>query len=140
MTIEGVISRINQKLWMLKRKLNYYTHSDFVGSKSGISIISCNCIGGVFMHEMNMQFLSPTVNLFFSANDFIKFCEGLETKKYIALAPENAGCSKNGNYPLIKLGDITIEAVHYKTFEDFKVSWNTRKKRINYNKIFWRTS
>lgn len=136
MTIRGLETRINKHLWLFKRKINYYIHSDFVGDKAGISIISCNCIGGVLMHEMNMRFLTPTINLYFSADDFIKFCEELDTKKYFSLELEDAGISPNGSYPLVRLGDLTIEAVHYKSFDDFKQSWEKRKSRINYDKIF----
>lgn len=33
------------------------------------SIISSDCTGGVLSHDLNLQFLSPTINMFFSAQD-----------------------------------------------------------------------
>ena len=42
-----------------------------------ISIISQNCIGGVFYHDMNEKFLSPTINLYFDAYDFLKFVKNI---------------------------------------------------------------
>lgn len=43
-----------------------------------VSIISQQCIGGGIYHDMGMQFLSPTINLYFEAKDFIKFVENLK--------------------------------------------------------------
>ena len=42
------------------------------------TIISCNCIGGIIYNELNLQFLSPTINLYMNCEDFIKFCENME--------------------------------------------------------------
>ena len=36
------------------------------------TLISQNCIGGVFYHDMGLQFLSPTVNTFIPEPDFVK--------------------------------------------------------------------
>ena len=38
------------------------------------SIISSNCIGGILCHDLNVPYNSPTVNMFFVAADFVKFC------------------------------------------------------------------
>ena len=38
------------------------------------SIISSNCIGGILCHDLNVRYNSPTVNMFFVAADFVKFC------------------------------------------------------------------
>lgn len=40
------------------------------------------------------------------------------------------------DYPLGKLGDITIHFVHYKSFEEAEKKWNERKERINYDNLF----
>ena len=42
------------------------------------TLISQNCIGGVFYHDMGLPFQSPTINLYFKAADFIKFVLNLE--------------------------------------------------------------
>lgn len=38
-----------------------------------ISILSQNCMGDILYHDIGARFLSPTINLYFSANDFVKF-------------------------------------------------------------------
>lgn len=43
-----------------------------------ISIISMNCVGGCVYHDYGLRFMSPTINLSFSASDFVKFCENIE--------------------------------------------------------------
>ena len=43
-----------------------------------ISFISQNCIGGIIYHDMEQKFLTPTINLYLMANDFVKFVENLE--------------------------------------------------------------
>ena len=35
-----------------------------------VSIISNNCLGGMFYHDLNFQFKSPTINLFFANNSY----------------------------------------------------------------------
>ena len=41
------------------------------------------------------------------------------------------------NFPVMKISDITLYCVHYKTFEEAKEKWNQRKKRINYDNIYF---
>lgn len=136
MTFRGFIYRINKFLWGLRKKINKFRYPFLFGENSQISIISCNCIGGVLMSEYNMKFLSPTINLYFSAEDFLVFCENLEQKTYFNIEPVDKGISNLGDYPLVGLGDLTINAVHYKSFEEFYNAWNRRKNRINYDRIF----
>lgn len=95
-----------------------------------VSIISQNCIGGVFSHDMGMQFLSPTVNLFIREPDFVKFALNLE--HYL-------GCSLQvhwgGTYPIGTLDDITIYFMHYDTCEEAKLAWERRTKRVDLDRI-----
>lgn len=96
-----------------------------------ISIISQQCIGGVIYHDMGMQFLSPTINLYFEAKDFIKFVENLKHYMNVAIdVKEEEG--KIIGY----LEDIRINFLHYKEVELAKAKWEERAKRILWNKIF----
>lgn len=96
----------------------------------GISIISQNCIGGVLYHDLGMQFLSPTVNLFIKEPDFVRFVLNLE--HYL-------GCSLQmqwgGEYPIGTLDDITIYFMHYDTCEEAKLAWERRTKRVDLDRI-----
>ena len=69
--------------------------------------------GGVILHELGERFNSPTVNLFFGAEDYIKFLEKLD--HYLGQTLVEAQSDKD--YPVAKLDDITIYFMHYPSFE-----------------------
>ena len=98
---------------------------------SDISLISMNCIGGTFYHDMNCKFLTPTVNLFFTASDFIKFVNDLDY--YLSFTPV---VEMGEKYPIGTLDDIKIFFMHYDSCEDALQKWEDRKKRVNPQKIF----
>lgn len=39
-----------------------------------VTLLCNNCLGGVIFHELNLKFLSPTINLWMYPSDFIKYC------------------------------------------------------------------
>lgn len=121
--------RVITKFLGIKNKIiiNKYKHKLKI---SGITVISQNCIGGVFYHDMGLKFVSPTINLFFIQPDFIKFIKNLEY--YLTLDIEMFWGEK---YPIGKLDDIFIYFMHYNTCKEARDSWNRRKKRVNLNKI-----
>ena len=94
------------------------------------SLICQNCIGGVFYHEMGMQFLSPTINLFIREPDFIRFVSRLED--YLK---EELVMSWEEEYPVGILRDVRIDFMHYDTCTQAKVDWERRKSRILKNRI-----
>lgn len=96
------------------------------------SIICSNCIGGVIYHRLGKKFLSPTINLWLSQNDFIKMVLNLReymNKDLIFVLTENA-------FPVAMLGDVKIYFNHYSNEEEAKISWEKRKKRINYDNLY----
>lgn len=98
--------------------------------QKNISFISQNCIGGVIYHDMEQKFLSPTINLYFSAKDFIKFVTKIEyyLKIDLKIIDEN---------PITGLlDDIKIYFLHYNSKDEAITKWNERKLRINKEKIF----
>lgn len=62
------------KIWNLNRRKqnNYYKNN--IKNKD-FTIFSSNCTGGVLYHDLGLEFLSPTINLYMNCEDFIKFCE-----------------------------------------------------------------
>lgn len=96
-----------------------------------------NCTGGILYHDLGLQFLSPTVNLYMKAEDFIKFCENV---KYYISIEEMQPCLDSDiiqerKYPVAYLDDILLYLVHYHSVEDAQCKWNERKHRINWDKI-----
>lgn len=96
------------------------------------SIICSNCIGGVIYNNLGLEFLSPTINLFFTQEDFIKFAINL--KYYLSLELEFI--DNNKSYPVAKLGDITVHFNHANSEQEAKEAWDRRKHRINYDNIY----
>lgn len=102
------------------------------------SIFSNNCWGGLTYHSLDMEFTSPLINMFEKAEDYIKLLK--DPKKYMEYELEllSTKYDKNMdiNYPIVKCGDITLYFNHYKSFEEAKISWERRKRRINWDNIF----
>lgn len=94
------------------------------------TIISQNCIGGVFYHDMQLPFSSPTINLFIKEPDFVRFVLNLQhyiDSKLIMRWDEE--------YPVGVLDDIEIHFMHYDTCREAKEAWERRAHRINLKKI-----
>ncbi len=104
-----------------------------------VSIISSDCIGGILYHDLGAKFLSPTINVSFKGLGFYYFV--LNLKHYInsdisIVMNDGSIIGKiEGNSLLENCPDIYVNFVHYSTIEEARDSWNSRKARINYNKI-----
>ena len=96
-----------------------------------ITIISQNCIAGVLYHDLNQQFLSPTINMFFDAKDFLKFVLNLD--KYIN---GNMIMEWDEEYPIGHIDDVTVKFMHYDSCTQAMEIWEKRKARIVRDKIF----
>lgn len=98
---------------------------------SDVSLISMNCVGGILYHDCESKFLTPTIDLYFGASDFIKFVNNLDL--YLAETPSVVMGSK---FPIGVLGDIKIYFMHYDTPDEALTKWEERKTRINKDRIF----
>ena len=105
------------------------------------TLIARDCVGGVLYHQLGLKFLSPTINLFFSPEDFNYFC--LNLKEYIS--GELVEFKDSGvTYPVgllhpvkgSKLKPIRVDFMHFETFEAAKEKWMERKLRINWDNIY----
>lgn len=109
------------------------------------SIISNNCIAGGIYHKFGLQYATPTVGMFFFAQDYIKFLENFDT--YIKLPlkfkdtsnyPEGNQIRKNKSYPIGVLNDaIELHFLHYVTQKEAVEKWNRRVNRINFSNLFF---
>ena len=98
--------------------------------KKGFTIISQNCIGGVFYNDMKKQFMSPTINLYFPALDFLTFVNDLDHYLSVPLVME-----WKEQYPIGHLDQLTIYFQHYDTCTEALEAWERRKKRILHDQI-----
>lgn len=131
-----LINKIRNQVWSWRHEQLMKTYQKRLIRKD-TTIISMNCTGGILSHDLNLKFLSPTVNLYFRAEDFIKFCERLDY--YLSIDtfteckdPKIVGDRK---YPIAYLDDIVVFFVHYKSFSEAVSKWNERKKRVNKDNI-----
>ncbi|MRX72999.1 DUF1919 domain-containing protein [Bacillus lacus] len=120
----------------LRRKSLEYTN---------FTIISNNCWGGFIYQSYGISYNSPTIGLYFMAEDYIKFV--LNLKEYIEseltfIDPKESRyfeilkkSEKFGEYPIGLLKDIEIIFLHYTSEEDAYEKWNKRCKRINWERL-----
>lgn len=142
-TYEGIRLKIRKSYINLtaKYRRKKIIHDDF-------TIISNNCWGGMIYQSYGIENKTPTIGLFFMAEDYIKFV--YDIKKYISLTlkfiePEETKYieyfkkhDKFGKYPIGRLGDIEIHFLHYNSNEEALTKWNRRVKRINWDKIIFK--
>ena len=97
------------------------------------TIISSNCNGEYWYYDMKLKFLSPTINLSFDMNDYVKMLENLSWYMKQPVLPYE---DKRFDFPTGRIGDIEIRFNHYKTFTEAVYKWEERKKRINWDNLF----
>ena len=133
------------KKWLLQIPYNIRRAYNKKKIKSrDFTVISNNCWAGKLYQYLDMPYLSPTVGLYFFADDYLKFVKNL--KYYMSLelgfisASESKYCNVLTNRNQFDriigtLDDVEIVFLHYKSREEAIEKWNRRKKRINWDKI-----
>ena len=43
-----------------------------------VTVYSANCLAGVMLHDLGVEFRTPTVNMLFNFKDYIKFLSNLD--------------------------------------------------------------
>lgn len=115
------------------------------------TIISNNCWGGTVYEAYNLKKQSPTIGIFFMAEDYITFLSDLEGYMGSELtfikpeqsrwkdAPQISGDRRFGHYPVGQLFNekkaIEIFFLHYHSESEARDKWERRIKRINWNKL-----
>lgn len=101
------------------------------------TIIASDCFGTFVYHNLGLKFNSPTINLFFSKDDFFQFVLHLE--EYLAAELVEVE-DKSVIYPVgsLTVGDNTIRInfMHYHSFEEAREKWNERKQRVDFSNLY----
>lgn len=97
------------------------------------TIIASNCNGEFIYYDMGLKFLSPTINLSFEMNEYVKMLENL---KWYMSQPVLPYQDERFDFPTGKIGDIEIRFNHYSSFEEGVKKWEERKKRIDWDNLF----
>ena len=102
--------------------------------RSRLSIFSVNCFGGMISNLLGLPFRSPFVNLFLSSNDFLKFLRA--PRIYMEEEPRFEKFFEydytDDAFPVLTLGNISLNMKHYKEIDAAVVKWQERKQRINW--------
>lgn len=101
------------------------------------TIISNNCTAGIIYHDLNIRFTSPTINLCFPPEDFIRYIHHLTDYSNLELVEERDPAV---SYPIGVLhnqfGEVRIHFMHYRSFRAAKEKWEERTHRIDYDNIY----
>ena len=102
-------------------------------AQSRVSILSNCCWGGLTYHYFKLPFLSPTINLFFTDRDYIRFLENLDGMlekepvfDRMAYNPE-----EDFDYPIFDLCGVKLHMYHCRDKEQGLREWNERRARVN---------
>lgn len=99
------------------------------------SIICSDCTAGCVCKDLKQQMRSPTRNFYFNADEYIKFCQNLEY--YLSLPLTDDSEPIETEYLTAMCGDVRLYLVHYETAEQAKEEWERRKRRVNFNNLFF---
>ena len=140
----------NAKKWIKERP--YYIRR-FVNRKlirrRDFTIISNNCWAGKAYQYLDMPYLSPTVGLYFFAEDYLRFVSNLRYYLSLDLIFIPAEKSRYAetlrernqlHVPIGMLDDVEIIFLHYKSREEAKEKWVRRKQRVNFEDIILKFS
>lgn len=131
MSLRRIVNALRHRVWdVFRARLNRLNRARFQGKN--VCVVSMNCTGGILYHELGLPFLSPTINLFFQAEDFIRFCERLDEYLDIDELIEcfDPDVVQDCPYPVALLGDVKLFLVHYRSVSEAQDAWNRRKKRV----------
>ncbi|AKD38404.1 hypothetical protein I926_05400 [Pasteurella multocida subsp. multocida OH4807] len=100
--------------------------------KRDITVISSNCLGGFMLHDLNLRFNSPFINLYLTAKDFLRYLQNIEF--YQSQPLEFIQTEKT--YPVGKLADLHIHFMHYHNEQEAREKWQQRSQRMNLENLF----
>lgn len=140
MDLKAIYKNLRAKVLFQKRK-KYFPQLKSI-FKPSTTIISSNCFAGRIMQDLHYEYNSPTLGLYFFADDYILFLKDLkhnlleakltfvENSKY-ALGNERRA-QWAFQYPIGLLdGKIEIHFLHYHTKEEALEKWMRRAQRVN---------
>ncbi len=119
--------------------------------RTDFTIISNNCWAGHVYRYYGLSYTTPTVGLFFFADDYLKFIKNLKhyinsDLHFIPLSESRhekelrIQGGKSLACPIGVLDDIEIIFLHYKTEQEANTKWSRRKKRINWDNLYVKMS
>jgi uncharacterized protein (DUF1919 family) len=112
------------------------------------TILSNNCWAGTVYESYGMQKMTPTIGMFIMPADYLKLINRLEDYTRLPLVFIKPNDSKWrdalehknnwGTYLIGRLGDVELHMVHYHDEGAAKVKWESRVKRIRYDRLIFK--
>lgn len=105
-----------------------------------VTILSDDCWGGFVYHQLGLEFSSPLINIWWKRDEFGKFMQEPLYYMNTELTMEREGCIAKLEYPIGRLGTngkyVYLCFVHDLSFNEAKIKWDRRVKRINKDNLF----
>ena len=131
----GAKERMRAKLAPIRRKAIVDT---------SFTIISNNCWAGIVYQRYGLQYATPTVGVYFFAEDYIRFISNL--RHYLSIPVQMISVDESVHrdvilkrhheiYPIGRIDDVEIVFRHYKTEQEALEKWERRKKRVNFGNL-----
>lgn len=132
--VNRIVFSLSLRLMIIPRRTYHYFRARKIKDKD-ITLIANNCFGAQVLHDMNMKFNSPCVNLAFDLKDYVEFLSDL--RFYLTLDIEEVKDDKV-TYPKGRFvgTDTIVKFMHYDSFEEAVNKWYQRRGRIIWDKIF----
>lgn len=150
MNIKRFFDKVANKIdWKFIHPLNAKRRRDKLKSTS-FTVISNNCWAGRLYEYFNLPKQTPTVGLYFFADEYVKFCKNL--KEYLSKELVLIELTESKHYEDIcavgddkeaivgQLGDIEVVFLHYKDRQVILDKWKRRIQRIDWNHIILKFS
>ena len=121
------------RAFLRKLKLSYYKHK--IQKRGDRTIICHNCLGGVILHNFNMRFCSPFVNLMIPTSHYIEILNCINDIKTWDLCEIT---SIESTYPIGLLnGKWEIHFMHYSSFSIAAEKWRERLERMEMHNMYF---
>ncbi|WMJ84227.1 DUF1919 domain-containing protein [Oscillospiraceae bacterium LTW-04] len=141
MTLDGILLGLRNNY--VKASSNYRRKKL---DTTNFTIISNNCWGGIVYESYGLPKQTPTVGMFFMAEEYLKFVSNLrhyvEDCEMIFVEPDQArhknyymNDKRFGSYPIARLDDVEIAMLHFHSREEAAFKWKSRCERINWESM-----
>lgn len=145
MSLIEIYRDIRSKYLFRKRKKYFPQLREII--KPTTTIISSNCFAGRIMQDLRYEYNSPTLGLYFFADDYIKFLKNLKYNLFEAVitftdvSKYPIGNERRNNWPFkypigLLDNEIEIHFLHYHSEEEAKIKWIRRANRVNFDDLF----
>lgn len=122
----GALIKIVAKYSELRDRCRYYLLRDKRASlydrlaEKKLIVLSSDCLGGKLMKDYMLPCYTPTVNIWFTGEDYLKLCE--DPQRYFSQELKK-GEPDHENHPTGLLDDIVLHFGHEEVFEEGAKKW-----------------